>query len=354
MSPVDREVRATTGPAPLAAAAADAALPAGSGSAPGTCPASESGPEPEAPSTAGAAVDPAPLTGTALPAVAASASGAGAALRALARRAGGPGGLLAFAVLLLLVLVAAWPGLFTSAQPDISDPVHAFLAPSTAHPFGTDQLGRDILARVLYGARLSLLLGAGSTVLSVAAGSVLGLLAGIGGRWADQALMRLADVLFALPPILLALLTVAVLGSGTSNVMLAIAVAFAPGYARLVRGETLVVRRSGYVEAAVGLGLPRPLLVVRHVLPNALGPVLVLATVGFGSALITASGLSFLGLGPQPPAPEWGTMLSEGRNNLANAWWTAVFPGVAITVTVLAVGAVGRRAQARFTRRTAR
>ncbi len=142
------------------------------------------------------------------------------------------------------------------------------------------------------------------------------------------------------------------LGTGTVNVMLAVAIAFVPGYARIVRAEALVVRRSGYVEAAVGLGLPRPVLVARHVLPNTLGPLLVLGAVGFGTSVIYASGLSFLGLGAGPPSPEWGAMLSEGRSFLATAWWIGVFPGLAITVTVVAVNIVGRFAQRRFAGRT--
>ncbi|WP_335972543.1 MULTISPECIES: ABC transporter permease [Streptomycetaceae] len=260
----------------------------------------------------------------------------------------------ALAFLALLVLAAAAPGVFASAAPNTTDPLQALRPPGSGHWFGTDQLGRDLYTRVVYGTRLSLLLGAGATALSVLAGAVLGLAAGLGGRVADQVLMRLADVLLALPPILLALLAVAVLGSGTVNVALAIAAAFAPGYARIVRAETLVVRRSGYVEAATTLGLSRPALVLRHVVPNALGPLLVLATVGFGSSLIAASGLSFLGLGPQPPTAEWGAMLDQGRDFLQTAWWLGVFPGAAITLTALVVNVVGRQAQARFTRRTGR
>ncbi|MFJ3778132.1 ABC transporter permease [Streptomyces sp. NPDC090075] len=263
-----------------------------------------------------------------------------------------PATLPAAAALLLITLVAAFPALFTSASPIRIDPAHALAAPGPGHWFGTDQLGRDIFTRVLYGTRTSVLLGAGSTLLAILGGAVLGLAAALGGRWADQTLMRFADILLALPPILLALLAVTVLGPGSVNVTIAIAVAFSPGYARIVRAETLVVRRSGYVESATVLGLRRPLLVLRHIVPNALGPMLVLATVGFGSSLIAASGLSFLGLGPQPPSPEWGTMLSEGRNFLATAWWVGVFPGAAVTVTALAVNVMGRRAQARFTRRT--
>ncbi|MEV4559588.1 ABC transporter permease [Kitasatospora sp. NPDC049285] len=258
------------------------------------------------------------------------------------------------AVLLGLIVLAAFaPGLLTHASPLDTDPARALTPPGGAHWFGTDQLGRDLYTRVLYGARPSLLLGLGATAMSVAGGAALGLAAALGGRLADQALMRLADVLLALPPILLALLAVSVLGTGAVNVMIAIAIAFVPGYARIVRAETLVVRRSGYVESAVVLGVPRPVLILRHVLPNAIGPMLVLATVGFGAALIAASGLSFLGLGPQPPSPEWGAMLSQGRSFLQTAWWIGVFPGAAITLTALATGAVGRHAQRRFTRRTA-
>ncbi|HEV2634434.1 MAG TPA: ABC transporter permease [Actinocrinis sp.] len=261
--------------------------------------------------------------------------------------------LIAGAVILLLILIAAFPGLFTSTSPITTDPVNALLPPSAAHWFGTDELGRDLFTRVVYGARPSLLIGLGATVFSVVGGAILGVAAALGGRAGDQILMRLADVLLALPQLMLALLVITVLGPGTVNTTTAIAVAFVPGYARIVRAEALVVRRSGYVEAAVGLGQRRLAVIVRHILPNAIGPLLVLATVGFGTAIISASGLSFLGLGPQPPSPEWGAMLSDGRNYLSTAWWLGLFPGVAITLTVIAVNLVGRRAQARFTRRTA-
>ncbi|MGW4234052.1 ABC transporter permease [Streptomyces sp. NPDC004980] len=262
--------------------------------------------------------------------------------------------LLAGVLLLVILLVAVAPGLFTGVSPDAIDPLAALQGPSSAHWLGTDQLGRDLFTRILYGARPSLLLGFGSTVIAVAGGAVIGLAAALGGRATDQVLMRLADVLLALPALLLALLVVTVLGSGTVNVMTAIGIAFIPGYARLVRAEAMVVRRSGYVESAVALGLPRVQIVLRHVLPNALAPLLTLATVGFGTALISASGLSFLGLGPAAPSPEWGALLSTGRDFLQTAWWIGVFPGAAVTTTVIAVNVVGRFAQQRFTRRTTR
>ncbi|MGW2277159.1 ABC transporter permease [Streptomyces sp. NPDC001770] len=275
------------------------------------------------------------------------------------RRAGAftsvpPTVVVAGALLLLIVLVAVAPGLFTDLPPSAIDPLDALKGPSSAHWLGTDQLGRDLFSRILHGARPSLLLGFGSTVIAVTGGAVIGLAAALGGRAADGILMRLADILLALPGLLLALLVVTVLGTGTVNVMLAIGIAFVPGYARLVRAEALVVRRSGYVESAVALGLPRRQIVLRHVLPNALAPLLTLATVGFGTALISASGLSFLGLGPAAPSPEWGALLSAGRDFLQTAWWIGVFPGAAVTTTVIAVNVVGRYAQRRFTRRSDR
>ncbi|CAO5245541.1 ABC transporter permease [Frankia sp. AgKG'84/4] len=260
---------------------------------------------------------------------------------------------LAVGVLLLVVLAAVAPAVFSGRSPTNTAAVDALRGPSGAHWFGTDQLGRDVFTRVAHGAGRSLSIGLGAAALGVAGGALLGLAAALGGRIVDTVLMRLADVLLALPPLLLALLAMTVLGNGALNLTLAVAISNVPGYARVVRSEALVVRRSGYVEAAVGLGLRRPLLVARHILPNTLGPLLVVATLGFGTTLIAVSGLSFLGFGTEPPNPEWGLMLAEGRNYLSTAWWAGVFPGAAITATVIAVNVVGRAAQARYTRRTA-
>jgi len=265
-----------------------------------------------------------------------------------------PAVLLAGLVLLLVALVAIAPGMFTGASPTGTDMAHVLRSPSAAHWFGTDQLGRDVFCRVLYGTRPSILVGLGATVLALTGGTVFGLAAALSGRAGDWVLMRLADILLALPPLLLALLAVVILGTGTVNAMIAVAIAFIPGYARIVRAEALVVRRSGYVEAATGLGLRRGVLVARHVLPNAVGPLLVVGTVGVGMAMLAASSLSFLGLGAQPPAPEWGSMLSAGRDFFQTAWWLGVFPGAAVTVSVVAMNVVGRYGQERFTRRAAR
>ncbi|GAA2724340.1 ABC transporter permease [Actinocorallia aurantiaca] len=263
-----------------------------------------------------------------------------------------PALLAAWTVIALIVLAAAFPGLFTGRDPLELEPAVAMRGPSPEHWFGTDQLGRDLFTRVVYGTRPSLLVGLGALTLALAAGALYGLAAALLGRFADVALMRLLDVLLALPQLLVALLALTVLGSGQVNLMIAIALSLLPAYARLVRAEALVVRRSGYLESAVLLGQHPLVQAFRHVLPNALGPLLVLGTVGFGMAVIAASGLSFLGFGAEPPSPEWGVMLSEGRDYLQTAWWLGVFPGAAITLTVVAVSVAGRSAQARFTRRT--
>ncbi|WP_052424541.1 ABC transporter permease [Streptomyces fulvoviolaceus] len=257
---------------------------------------------------------------------------------------------LAALVLALWAVAVAAPGLLVAADPDATDVVAALRPPGGAHPFGTDELGRDVLSRVVHGARLSLTIGFGATALGVAGGLLLGLLAASGGRRLDQLVMRVQDVLLAFPELLLALLVVTVVGSGTGNVLVAIGVAAVPTYARLVRGQALTVIRSGYVEAAAALGVRRPLVVVRHVLPNVAGPLLVLATIGTGTTVISGSALSFLGLGAAPPAAEWGAMLSDGREFLATAWWTATFPGLAIVSVVLSVTVLGRHLQGRSTR----
>ncbi|MEV8453254.1 ABC transporter permease [Streptomyces sp. NPDC052095] len=245
-------------------------------------------------------------------------------------------------VLVLLAVAVAFPGLIAPRPPDDTDVVAAFSPPGGSHPFGTDELGRDVLSRVVYGARPSLAIGLGATVLGALAGLVVGLLAAAGPRLCDRVLMRGLDVLLAFPELLLALLVVTVVGSGTVNVLVAIGIATVPTYARLVRGQALPAVRSPFAEAAKVLGIRRPVIVVRHVLPHVTGPLLALATVGTGTAVISGSALSFLGLGTPPPAAEWGSMLSDGREFLATAWWTATFPGLAIVAVVLSVTVLGR------------
>lgn len=254
-----------------------------------------------------------------------------------------PAGVLAAALMLaLLVLAALFPWLLTAASPLQTDATAALQGPSATHPFGTDQSGRDVFARVIYGARYSLAVGLGATVLALGAGLVIGISAGLAPRFLDGALSRTIDVLMAFPEFLLALVVIAVIGTGEVSIVFAVALAAVPAYARVARIQTMVVSRAGYVRAARSLGVHPFAVVVRHIIPNTLGPLWVMATIGVGTAIVSAAGLSFLGLGPQPPTPEWGVILSEGRNFLATAWWIAVFPGLAITAAVVALSTLGR------------
>ncbi|MEV4976029.1 ABC transporter permease [Streptomyces scopuliridis] len=259
-----------------------------------------------------------------------------------------PGTVLASAILVLLVVAVFAPGLLAGYDPEAVDPANALAPMSGDHLFGTDQLGRDVFSRVVYGAAPSLSIGVGATVFAVVAGGLLGVLAATGGRVVDECVMRVTDVLIAFPGLLLALLMVAVLGPSSFNATLAIGCSVLPGYVRLARGQALVVRRSDFVRAAVTLGRPGWDIALRHLLPNALPPLMVLSLVNVGTAIVAGSSLSFLGMGPKPPAPEWGVMLSEGRDFLDSAWFAAFFPGAALAVSVMALNVVGRRLQHRF------
>ncbi|KAF1023366.1 MAG: Glutathione transport system permease protein GsiD [Paracidovorax wautersii] len=272
---------------------------------------------------------------------------------ATARRAGAwalrhPGLVLAAAYLVLAAIATVAPAWLTGYDPLAADPLAAQFGSSAEHWLGTDQLGRDIYARIVHGARYSLLISAGAMLLATVAGTVLGLLAGLARGALDEFITRFLDVVSAFPDLLLALMLISFTGAGTVNLVFALGVASVPRFARVVRAQTFVVTESGYVEQARTLGLSPWVLVWRHVLPHAVAQVPILATIGLGTAIIGTAGLSFLGMGPQPPAAEWGLMLAEGRNYLYNAWWIAVWPGVAITLTVIAVSALGRYWQARF------
>jgi ABC-type dipeptide/oligopeptide/nickel transport system permease subunit len=215
------------------------------------------------------------------------------------------------------------------------------LRPSIAHPFGTDQLGRDLLTRVALGARVSFLIGILAVVLSAAIGVPAGLVSGYRGGTFDIVAQRLVDVGLAFPGFLLALTLIAVLGVGVINVVVSVGLATAPVYVRLVRGVALSVRAQVYVEAAHALGASESRIIVRHVLPNCLPPVIVQSTLQLGTAILTAAGLGFLGLGVKPPTPEWGTMLGEGQTYLFSSWYIATFPGLAIFLAVLAFNLLG-------------
>lgn len=258
------------------------------------------------------------------------------------------GTLLALAFLVALVLAASVPQLFTHIDPLAIVPREAFQAPSLAHWLGTDQSGRDIYARIVHGARQSLSIGLAATALSIGIALVLGLLAGLGGRRVDRVVGGALEVLFAFPSLILALLFVAVFGSGVGPLIVATGLGGAPGYARLVRGQVLAVRNADYIEAARALGHPPSRIILRQLLPNAMRPLVVTVTMGVGQAIVWASALSFLGLGARPPAPEWGTMLSMGRDFVANAWWLTFFPGLFIVLTTLSTTVAGRYLQRRL------
>jgi peptide/nickel transport system permease protein len=241
-----------------------------------------------------------------------------------------------------VLLAAAAPGLFHTQDPLGGVPADKLQGPSAGHWFGTDQLGRDLFARVLHGTGLTL----GSALLAVAigliAGSVLGLLAGFVGSWVDTVVMRIADVLLAIPSLLLSLALITVLGFGTVNVAIAVGLASIATVSRIMRSEVIRVRQSVYVEAAQVSGNRWYRTLFVHVLPNSAGPVLVLAALEFGTAILAVSALSFLGYGAQPPTPEWGSLVSTGRDFLRNAWWLTTAPGLVIAITVLAANRLSR------------
>lgn len=259
-----------------------------------------------------------------------------------------PATVAALVVLVFFAFAAAWPGLLAVRGPIDPDLTAVLHPPGAGHLLGTDQLGRDVWSRIVHGTRVSLLTGLGAAGLGLLGGIVLALVAALGGHAADQVVMRVIEVMLSFPSLLLALLVITVLGPGPASVVAAIALAEIPHYARLTRAQIFVVRKAPYVEAARSLGRRRLPVMLRHVLPNATGPVLSLATIGIGTAVMISASLSFLGLGRQQPAPEWGAMLAEGRDFVTTAWWLAVFPGAAITLAVAACLVLGRRMRARW------
>jgi ABC-type dipeptide/oligopeptide/nickel transport system permease subunit len=220
-------------------------------------------------------------------------------------------------------------------------PIHGLEPPSWEHPLGRDQLGRDQLSRMLYGARTSLLIGLFSVALAILIGTFLGAIAGFRGGWVDGLIMRLMDIMLAFPSLLLALAVVVIIGKGLLNAMLAVGIISIPNYARIVRASVLAEVHKDYVEASRALGASRARLLWRHVLPNALSPLIVAGSLGIGTAILDTAGLGFLGLGAQPPLAEWGLMLSDNRQKLFGEWWLVVAPGLAIMLTVLGFNLLG-------------
>ncbi|HWJ74157.1 MAG TPA: ABC transporter permease [Kaistia sp.] len=250
--------------------------------------------------------------------------------------------------LVLLILAAIEPRLFTAANPLAIAPREAFQPPGPAHLFGTDQSGRDIFTRVIYGARQSLLLGVGAITVSMSLAITLGVIGGLGGRITQRAVGWTLDVLFSFPTLILALLFASHLGNGIGPLIIATGIGNVPGYARMVLGQVVSARHAGYVEAARALGHSPARIIRRHILPNAMRPLIVTVTMGIGQAIVWSSALSFLGLGAKPPAAEWGTMLSMGRDFVQRAWWMTFFPGLFIVLTTLSTTMFGRYLQRRL------
>ncbi|MCA9833288.1 MAG: ABC transporter permease subunit [Thermomicrobiales bacterium] len=243
--------------------------------------------------------------------------------------------------LVLIVLVAIFAPRIAPYDPNLQDYMVAMKGPSRDHWLGTDNFGRDILSRIIYGARISLRLGLFGTIIGASIGSLLGAVAGYFGGWIDTLIMRLLDIQMAFPGILLAVIVIAVMGISDVNVIIAIGVFSFPTFARVIRGSFLVLREQDYVSAAKSIGAGSRRILFRHLLPNSLSPILVLSTLRLGTAILTAASLGFLGLGVRPPNPEWGTMLSEGRNYMQLAPHIAIFPGLAILLTVVALNLLG-------------
>jgi peptide/nickel transport system permease protein len=254
---------------------------------------------------------------------------------------GSPWATVGAVVLLALVAIAILAPLIAPHDPEAIDSARVLGPPNLAHPFGSDALGRDVLSRVMFAYRVSLSVAVGSVALAFSLGVPLGLLAGYHGGWIDALIMRPIDMLLALPALLLAVALIAILGPGSVIALLAIAVIYLPILARVVRSSTLVVSAQTYVEGARARGASSTRILSRHVLPNALGPAIVQATVLMGFALQIEAALSFLGLGAQPPTPSLGVMLADGRDVLTQAPWASVAPGVAIAITVLAFNLLG-------------
>jgi peptide/nickel transport system permease protein len=260
-----------------------------------------------------------------------------------------PAGVIISGLIVLFFLVAVLvPGLIAPDNPDAINLSATLQGPSIHHIFGTDASGRDLFSRIIYGAHLSLLIGLGATALSMIIAVVLGFASGLLGGWVDAFINRAVEVIFAFPVLLLALLLVAVLGPSVKTEIIAVGIGNAPGYARMIRGQVLAVKDTGYVEAARALGHPYGKVARQHIFPNAMRPLVVTATLGISQSIVWASGMAFIGLGVAPPSPEWGALLDAGRDFITQAWWLEVMPGLAIVLVALSITTLGRYMQQRL------
>ena len=252
-----------------------------------------------------------------------------------------PGFLIGVSLTAIVFVVAVFAPLMATHDPSKQDTSRRLEGPSSDHYFGLDDVGRDVYSRVIFGSRVSLRVGVSVVLISAFVGVILGAISGYFGGWVDTMIMRLADVLLAFPGILLAIALVAVLGPSLNNVIFALSVVGWVGYARLVRGQVLKIREMEFVTAAEALGARSSRVIVRHVLPSVVNPVIVMSTLGLAGAILAEASLSFLGLGVQPPTPSWGAMLTAGRRYLGIANHLAIFPGVAIMVAVMGLNFLG-------------
>ena len=246
-----------------------------------------------------------------------------------------------FVLLLIFVLAAMFAPQLSPTDPLKGQVINSLKPPSLAHVFGTDKLGREIVSRLLYGARISLFVAFSVVIGAGLIGSLLGLLAGYLGGWIDEILMRVTDIFFAFPSLILAMAIAGALGPSLQNALIAITAVTWPIYARLIRGQVLALAAREFIIAAHTVGVPAWRILLRHILPNTLAPLLVQASFDLGSAILSVAGLSFIGFGAQPPTPEWGVMISEGRNYMATQWWLATFPALAILMVVTGFNLLG-------------
>ncbi len=244
-------------------------------------------------------------------------------------------------ILLFYLLLAVTAPFVAPYEPLKMNPVERLQGPSAEHWLGTDQFGRDILSRIIYGTRISFKVGLISVSIALVVGVAMGVVAGYYGGWVDHILSRIMEIMFSFPHILLALIIMALLGASLTNVMIAIGIVYTPIFARIARGATLSIKDSLYVEAAHSIGVDDLVVMWRHILPNILAPVIVQTTLSFGFAIRAEAALSFLGLGVEPDVPSWGIMLNQGTDWLGTAWWMSVFPGLAATLAILSFNVLG-------------
>lgn len=250
-------------------------------------------------------------------------------------------GLILVSLFLVVALIGPW--IITHPE-DIRGAVHMdqkLKPPSQSHPFGTDEVGRDLYSRVIMGTRLSLQIGLIIIFVAMGIGVPLGILAGYSGGWVNQVIMRFTDIFLSVPGLLLALAIVGALGPGIKNAMVALSIVWWPGYVRLIQAKTLALREESFIEAARSIGASKLRIIFSHILPNCTSPIIVKASMDMGMAILFAANLGFIGVGAQPPTPEWGAMISTGRNYLPDFWWMATFPGLAILITVLGFNLLG-------------